>query len=198
MSNRKGYIISDQYATYYLTFTIVGWVDLFTRKELKDIFIASLKFCQSKKGLNLNAYVIMSSHIHLVASADKDSAGLSSIVRDLKRHTAKEIINFTTDHKKIESRHDWLDLVFKYHAKFNKNNKTYKVWQDSNHPKLMLHPRFIMQKIDYIHNNPVTAGIVKKAEDYIYSSAGIYSGIQDDMLNISVVDFGVQEGYVFN
>ena len=51
MTDRKGYVITDQYALHFLTFTIVGWVDLFTRKECKDIFIESLKYCKENKGL---------------------------------------------------------------------------------------------------------------------------------------------------
>ena len=52
---------------YYLTFQIVGWVDIFTRKIYRDIVIESLRYCQAHKGLNLYAYVIMSNHIHLLA-----------------------------------------------------------------------------------------------------------------------------------
>ena len=82
MLDRDGYIITDQYAIYFLTFTIVGWVDIFTRKECKDIIVDSLKYCNSNKGLSIHAYVIMSNHIHLIVSAREDSGGLSGIIRD--------------------------------------------------------------------------------------------------------------------
>jgi len=49
---------------YYLTFQIVGWVDIFTRKNYRDIVIESFKYCQGNKGLELYAYVIISYHIH--------------------------------------------------------------------------------------------------------------------------------------
>jgi len=82
MSDRDGYIITGQYAIYFLTFTIVGWVDIFTRKECKDIIVDSLKYCNKNKGLSIHAYVIMSNHIHLIVSAREDSGGLSGIIRD--------------------------------------------------------------------------------------------------------------------
>lgn len=196
MSNRKGFIISDPFAMYFLTFTIVGWVDLFTRKEIRKIFINAIIHCQSHKGLILNAYVIMSSHVHLICSAKEGSKGLSPIIRDLKKYSSKQIIKyFLTDPS--ESRTDWLELIFRYHAKFNKNNQSFKVWQDLNHPKILLHPKFTIQKLKYIHNNPVKAGIVKHAEHYLYSSASNYLGIDNGILNVEIIDFGVQEGYVF-
>jgi REP element-mobilizing transposase RayT len=84
---KSGYQILEQYASYFLTFTVVGWVDLFTRKECRDIIIESLKYCQKNKGLVLNAYVIMSSHKHLIARAEENSSVLSAIIRDFKKHT---------------------------------------------------------------------------------------------------------------
>jgi REP element-mobilizing transposase RayT len=87
-SEPKGYVITDQYATYFVTFTTVGWVDVFTRKELKEIIIESLKYCQKEKGLIIHAYVIMSNHLHLILRAKEGSAGLSAIIRDFKKYTS--------------------------------------------------------------------------------------------------------------
>jgi REP element-mobilizing transposase RayT len=61
--------ILDQNGFNYLTLTIVDWVDVFTRKECRDIVLESLRHCQAKKGLVIYAYVIMSNHIHLVVQA---------------------------------------------------------------------------------------------------------------------------------
>ena len=95
-----------------------------------------------------------------------------------------------------ESRRDWLEVVFNYYTNLDKNNKTFKIWQDGNRPKKMLHPKFIRQKISYIHNNPVEARIVRKPEDYLYSSACAYLGLDDSMLKVEVIDLGFEEGYV--
>jgi hypothetical protein len=58
-----GYKIHENYGAHFLTFQIVGWVDLFTLRDYRDVVIESFKFCQQNKGLNLFAYVIMSNHI---------------------------------------------------------------------------------------------------------------------------------------
>ena len=95
MSNkdRGGYNITDQYGMYFVTFTVVGWVDLFTRLECKRILVDALKYCEQNKGLKVHAYVIMSSHVHLILSSSSESKGLSSIIRDYKSHTSKELAN---------------------------------------------------------------------------------------------------------
>lgn len=194
-SERKGYYILDQYVSYFLTFTVVGWVDLFTRKEIKGIIIDSFKYCQENKGLVINAYVIMSNHIHLIARAKEDSGGISAIIRDFKKYTSKKIVKFVREGKK-ESRSDWIKMVFSYHAKYNKNNAKYQVWKQDNRPKLLLHPKFIYQKLNYIHFNPVEEEIVENPEDYLYSSARNYLSYEEVILEVEIIDFGVTEGYV--
>lgn len=194
-SERKGYIISDQYAAYFLTITVVEWIDLFTRKEIREIIIESLKYCQSNKGLVINAYVIMYNHIHLIVRSKEDSDGLSAIIRDFKKHTSKQIIKFVLN-EKIESRSKWIKMVFAYQTKYNKNNSKYQVWQQNNRPKILLHPKFISQKIQYIHLNPVRSCIVEKAEDYLFSSARNYLDYRDVILKVEIIDFGITEGYL--
>ena len=66
---------------YFITMTVVGWIDVFTRKNHRDEIINALKYCQKEKGLIIYAYVIMSNHIHMVV----DSQGLFSL---------KDIISF--------------------------------------------------------------------------------------------------------
>ena len=84
----NNYKIAKGEDIYFLTFTIVGWVDIFTRKIYRDIVLESFRYCQENKGLDLFAYVIMSNHIHLIArSRDGD---LSAVVRDFKRYTSQK------------------------------------------------------------------------------------------------------------
>lgn len=63
------YKILDQHGLNFLTLTVVDWVDVFIRKRYKDIIIDSLQYCQKEKNLLVYAYVIMSSHIHLITEA---------------------------------------------------------------------------------------------------------------------------------
>ncbi len=192
----RGYKIVDPYATYFVTFTVVGWVDLFTRKACKKIVVDSLKYCQENKGLILYAYVIMESHIHLIVAANESTSGLSGIIRDYKRATSKQILNWIHKDNKRESRRDWLDIIFKYYGKYNTNNQVYQVWKQNNRPKVCLQPAFTLQKLNYIHKNPVVSGIVDNPCDFKYSSARNYAGWDNVVLNVNVLDFGPRVGHV--
>src|SRR2546423_11706355 len=72
-----GYQIYKQDACHYVTFQVVYWIDVFSRKELRDIIVDSLNYCIANKGLNVFAYVIMSNHVHLLISADKSNPDLN-------------------------------------------------------------------------------------------------------------------------
>src|SRR4051812_31637 len=84
------YRIKDQFTAYFITLTIIDWVDLFTRKEYKDLIIDSFNHCIQQKGLQVYEFVIMSNHLHAIVSSNKEP--LSSIIRDFKKFTAKRII----------------------------------------------------------------------------------------------------------
>lgn len=183
----QGYKIFNQDALYFMTFQVVGWVDIFTRKIYRDIIIDGFKFCQKEKGLEIYAYVIMSNHVHIMAKSNKNN--LSSIVRDLKRHTSKKILE--TINEVRESRREWLLMVFKHAASKHTRNNTFQVWTHENQPKEIFSNKFIEQKINYIHQNPVKAGIVEKAEDYLYSSARNYADMEN-LLEIYKASFRVK------
>ena len=88
-------------------------MDVFTRKNYREIVIDSLTFCQKNKGLNIHAYVIMSNHIHCILSAKEDN--LSDIIRDFKTFTSKAIIEAIDS--KEESRRTWMLGQMVYFAK---------------------------------------------------------------------------------
>jgi REP element-mobilizing transposase RayT len=178
-----GYKIDEKDGAYFLTFQIAGWVDLFTRKDYRDEVIDSFKYCQKHKGLNLFAYVIMSNHIHLLAQSEVGD--LSGFIRDFKSFTSKRFIEIIDSG--CESRSDWMKLVFEYHAKF-KGNQTHQIWTHENHAEHIYSQKFIEQKVQYIHNNPVRSGIVVNPEDYLYSSARNYAGLES-VIDIIEVDF---------
>ena len=97
--------ITDKNAIYFITATVVNWIDIFSRPIYKYIIIDSLKHCQKEKGLEIYAWVIMTNHIHLIVSA-KPNFNLSNILRDFKKFTSKAIIE--SIQLENESRRDWM------------------------------------------------------------------------------------------
>ena len=102
----RKYKIRDQERLYFVTFTVVEWIDLFSRQVYRDIFLDSLRFCQTKKGLDLCAYCIMSSHAHLILGRSGDQK-LEDIIRDIKKFTSVKIIQ-TIKELQEESRRNFL------------------------------------------------------------------------------------------
>jgi REP element-mobilizing transposase RayT len=176
MSTKYKATIPDK--AYFITITCVNWIDLFTRLNHKYTIINSLKYCQTNKGLELFAYCIMPSHIHLICSAN-DGKMLSDIMRDFKKHTSKELINAIINEP--ESRREWLLDLFAKACEHLKKEQKYKVWQNGYHAEIIETPKFMHQKLNYIHHNPVADKIVEKPEDYLFSSARNYADLDSEL-----------------
>lgn len=168
-----GYKIRNKEAAHFVTFAVVGWVDIFTRKEYCHIVIDSLRYCQKEKGLLIHAWCLMSNHIHLIISAQYHD--LSNILRDFKKYTSRNIIQAIHEHPG-ESRREWMLSLFAAAGRKNSRNTFFQFWQQDNHPMELFSTRFIDQKTEYVHFNPVAAGIVENPEHYMYSSARDFAG----------------------
>ncbi|GAB2800892.1 transposase [Rhabdobacter roseus] len=179
----RNYKIRDQGGVYFVTMTVVGWIDLFTRKEYRDLFLESVRYCQKEKGLIVYAWCIMSNHIHLIVRAEEDN--LSAVIRDLKKFTSKQLFA-AIEANPEESRRNWILAIFRKSGEFNYNNVNFQVWQQHNQPVELYSPGVIEQKLNYIHENPVRAGWVENAWEYLYSSARDYAD-QKGLLAIELI-----------
>jgi putative transposase len=162
-------------AVFFITLTVVGWVDVFTRKVYCEELIRNIQYCQQYKGLELYAYVIMSNHMHWIAG-QKDGR-LNYLLRDFKSYSSKQLLSMIYDNP-LESRRDWMEIVFQYNAKFQRQNAENMFWQKTNHPIDCYNSKVLWQKMNYIHLNPVRTGLVAEGEDWWYSSANPRSPIK--------------------
>ena len=176
MSTKYKATITEQ--AFFITITTVGWIDVFSRLNQKYNIINALNYCQKNKGLEIYSFVIMSNHIHLLCKAT-DGFILSDVIRDFKKFTSKKIIE--TIINESESRREWMIDYFKKACQHLKREQQYKVWQDGYHAEIVETNWFIKQKVDYIHNNPVKEKIVTLPEDYYFSSARNYAGLENDL-----------------
>ena len=163
---------------FFVKFAVLGWVDIFTRNEYKNIFIDDLAWCQKDKDLELFAWCIMTNHMHLITRAKKGHL-LSDILRDYKKFTSKAVLKAIAENQR-ESRKEWL-------VKHFETPEGNRFWRADNHPVELWSNAVIAEKLYYIHQNPVEEGLVFRAEDYIYSSATDYAGGKV-MLDIFVIE----------
>jgi REP element-mobilizing transposase RayT len=162
----------------------VDWLDVFTRNEYKNILIESLRYCQQEKGMEIVAWCIMTNHVHLIFRRIHERKP-ELILGDFKRHTSKELIKAIKEHPQ-ESRKEFLLKHFKNAATKSSNVNHYQFWRHDNRPIELWSNKVLKEKIDYIHQNPVEAGLVFKPEDFVYSSAMDYAGEQGLLENVVV------------
>ena len=178
------YKVGEDAIAHFVTFSVVGWIDVFSREQYKQLFVESLKYCQQHKGLVLHAWVIMTNHVHLIISSKENK--LEYIVRDLKKYTSKQILK-AIEENNSESRKEWMLNIFSYAGKNNANNKTYQFWKQDYHPIELDTLEKLKQRLDYLHENPVRSGLVWEPWHYKYSSAIDYYTNEHGLLKIELL-----------
>lgn len=159
---RSRYRVHDPYAAHFVTSTIVGWLPVFTSAARCDLLVQSWQYCREHKGLRIHAWVIMDNHFHGIFSAPD----LTAVMRDFKRHTARRILELLQ-----EENGAWLLNQFAYLHAAHKAQSESQVWQEGFHPVAIAGDEMMLQRIDYIHRNPVKRGLVAAPEHWRYSSA---------------------------
>jgi REP element-mobilizing transposase RayT len=163
-------VFTDKNYPYFVTWTIVDWLPIFAEAAYRQIILDSLNYLRTNKKTELNAYVIMSTHAHAILWPE-NGVNLSDVTRDFKRFTSRKISQHT------EKQGDKETLAAFERARLGnraQNVSTYQVWQEGSHPEAIFTEKFARQKLDYIHLNPIRAGLVKTADEWPYSSARAY------------------------
>ena len=129
----------------------------------ENIITSSLQYLVNENRIELNAFVIMSNHIHLIWQALM-GCNPQQIQLSFMKYTAQQI--------KLELKKDDPALLEK--CKVNKADRAYQIWEREPLGIELFTPAVFNQKLEYIHQNPVKAGLCKYPEDYFYSSATFY------------------------
>jgi putative transposase len=169
----RKYKFVDNESLYFVTFTVINWIDLFVRNEYRNVIIDSIEYCQKEKDLEVYGWCIMTSHVHMIIGSKGNK--LSNIMRDLKRHTS-EILHLTIVQNKKESRREWMLWMMEKAAAKSNSSAMFQLWQPESHPIEIRTAKVAHQKLDYLHYNPIEAGFVSRTTDWKYSSAVDYNG----------------------
>jgi len=162
-SMRSRYRINDPHASHFITSTIVEWLPVFTTAGCCDVLVRSLEHCRKEKDLRIHGWVIMDNHFHAVISGPE----LADTIRDMKRFTSRALLD-----QLREERRAWLlNQLAYYRAAHKKGDTEHQVWQEGVHPQAIAGDEMMLQKLEYLHNNPVKRGWVDSPEHRRYSSA---------------------------
>ena len=144
---------NDTFSTYFITFTCVDWISLFEITRAYDLVYNWFAVLKEKYNADVVAYVIMPNHLHAIVHFHKEGFNLNTIVANGKRFMAYEIIN----RLEIAANRVLLNqLKNKVSDRDKKKGQLHKVFKDSFDAKAIYCHKFLMQKINYIHNNPVS------------------------------------------
>lgn len=153
---------------YFVTLTVVGGIDIFTRYEYCDLLVENLNYCIDHKRLRVYEYAIMPSQLYMVAGVEKGN--LPKVLRDLKSYSAKQILRAIAEHPE-ESRKEWLLRLFQFFANRYQNNAEHHFWQFGNQPidldKVVKKEQLLPSPLD----NLLKANIIEGPEHYVYCSA---------------------------
>ena len=165
---RTRYRICDDQYPHFMTCTIVGWLPVFTRPEAVQIVFDSWNFLHKEKDFRLYGYVILENHLHLIASGPD----LANSIKSFKMYTARQIIDLLESHNAqvLLKQLQWLKLR-------HKTESEYQFWQEGSHPKEISGDEIMLQKLEYMHYNPVKRGYVDEPVHWRYSSARNYAGM---------------------
>jgi len=166
---RSRYKIYKPTHPHFVTFTILYWIPIFTNQESVNIVIDSLKYLQKSDNLKIYAYVILENHMHLIIQSDN----LPKTIQKFKRHTSKHIISLLKK-KNVKTILDQLAFYKKVHKK----DSQYQLWQEGYQPKLIQNNEMMLNKIEYIHHNPIKRGYIEEDWHWRYSSARDYKELE--------------------
>lgn len=166
---RTRYKFSDDHQPHFMTSTTVAWLPLFSTPRFAEIILESWQFLQAERKIDILAYVIMENHIHWIAVGPL----LGKRVGEFKSFTATSIL------REMEQRkYETLLQELKFYKQRHKSDQKYQLWQEGSHPQVIESDAVMMQKIEYIHNNPLRRGFVDDPLHWRYSSARCYARME--------------------
>jgi putative transposase len=159
---RSRYRILERDFSHFITGTTVVWLPIFTTAKRCDILVQAFEYCRQHKALKVHAWVILDTHFDAIVAGPE----LARVLADLKRHTARRIIELLE-----KERCTWLQRELRSHRAPRKTESQHQLWQEGSHPQAIMSDTMMLQKLEYVHNNPVKRGLVASPEHWRYSSA---------------------------
>lgn len=166
--------ISRDSPCYYLTSVPVQRLPVFRTDEIKVVTCKALDEARKSGGFALYAYVIMPDHFHVITDSARSSADTLRFINGI---IGRRIIDYLKDHNHAQS-------LEKLRHETKKKDYRYSVFDHHPNVRLLLTEKMLMERVNYTHQNPVRAGLVKRAEDYLWSSVRCWIGgtLEDEPL----------------
>ena len=163
---------SDVYSMYFCTFTCYKWMHLFSLTNGYDLVYNWFNVLKEHK-IAVVGYVVMPNHVHCILYFPDAGFSLNKILSNGKRFMAYGLVDKLEKAKDVNTLAVLKDGLTE---RERKKKQLHKVFKDSFDGKPIFSEKFLLQKLNYIHYNPVS-GKWKLAEDFVsyeHSSASFY------------------------
>ncbi len=153
----------------FYTATILDWKKLLKPEKYKMILIESLQYLVKEERVILYGYVIMDNHIHLIWNPTKSYS---------LKHTQLSFMKFTAQRIKRNLEINHPNVLAKFLVQLK--DRDYQFWQRNPLYVDLYNNDIVIEKLNYIHNNPIKAGLCEEDTDYKFSSAKFYKELGDE------------------
>jgi putative transposase len=147
----------------FITITCLKWLHLLARDNHKQIVVESLDFLATHNRVIVYAFVIMSNHLHMIWQYRRNYEAYE-VIRDFLKYTSQQLLRHLAEK----------DMRLFKQVLVDKSDRRFQVWKRNSLRIPLWSDKVFNQKLDYIHWNPVRAGLCASPEEYKYSSASFY------------------------
>ena len=173
--------------SYFFTSKIVEGIAVLESQRTKQILLDLMGFYREKYETKIQAYVIMSNHLHLIINSH-EAENIKSFMQHLLRKSSIRIVEYLEGNLKRN-----VDMMKSKRILQSFRNHAHKpsehaVWRERSRGVPIYTDRIMNIKLDYIHNNPLRAGLVKEPQDYLYSSFRNYYLNDHSIFRVDIVD----------
>ncbi len=154
----------------FLTFSCEDRLPLFVNDRIKDAFVARLSLAKERFGFRLYAYVVMPEHVHILLMP-ADGVTVRALLNSIKGAFGRSVVK------------RWKELNAPILKRLTQPDGSIRFWETGGgYDRNIYSPEERQEKMNYIHNNPVTRGLVGLPEDWAWSSARWYRGVRDGVI----------------
>jgi REP element-mobilizing transposase RayT len=170
--------ISKDTPAYYLTSVAKDRLPVFRSDEIKEITCKAIAEARKSAGFLLFAYVVMIDHLHTIVGSELKPSKVQQYINGIVAHRVIQYLKENGHERSLE----------KLRHEDRGRNYRHSLWDHHPNAKLLTHEEVLIQKVNYVHKNPVRAGLVERPEDHRWSSARIWvrRPLEDEPLQVDI------------
>jgi REP element-mobilizing transposase RayT len=173
--------------SYFFTSKIADGIAVLESRWAKETLLHLMDFYRERYKTRIQAYVIMPNHLHLIINS-REGNNIKSFIQNLLRKSSIRIVANLEENLKRNADPLRCKRILQSFRDQAREPSKHAVWREKSRG-VPIHTDKIMKiKLDYIHKNPLRAGLVKEPQDYLYSSFRNYYLNDHSIFRVDIID----------